>query len=480
MYKPVELPPFRGLELRNDAIEENGGALDATNVDITPDGGIRSRLGQELLCTAAGNVTNVISWPGQSSVVFTTSSNIYKATYSGTVSAGSASTATIYSGAGVEYGASVFSNKFLYLAMGGAGLKALSTSGSLSAAGGTAPSSAFSVALQKPDNRIVTADVGGKVQFSDPDTPATFGTNNYVLLPTGVAPQLVSWNNLLFAFTPNGTYVFYGNSVDGDGNPEFNWRQISAIGAGPAAASSDASWSSIYRYAVAGVDGVYFWNDTGVFKTTGGPPEKLSDAIDPVFNNTASAYFSLVNIFDPVNISLVARKLYLHSSSAYSLVYDLDTRQWVLYGHSSATRFTPILTFENSKWVERLVTSTGSTPILVEAYDAVDDNGDQITCVYQSRSFDLGAPGVTKVVRELLVEGHTVGGTGVAVSLDTAYGTGTSGFAIALGTTPTFAIGRYRKAFKGKVFSINLIGTKAFTISRIIANMRNVRAPGMK
>lgn len=147
---------------------------------------------------------------------------------------------------------------------------------------GTTPTGRF-LAVQATDNRLACARTSAnpdRVLFSDPGVPTTFGANNYVDLHPGSGEAitgLVAWREYVFAFKESEFFVFYGNGTGATGAPVFNFRAVS--GAGCVGAVCVAP------------EGVYFLDRRGVYRTTGGAPELVSGALDPLFLGGSSLYY---------------------------------------------------------------------------------------------------------------------------------------------------------------------------------------------
>lgn len=148
------------------------------------------------------------------------------------------------------------------------------------------------LAVTPTSNRLMVARESGatggnnpsSVNFSDPGAPETFGATNWVDLDPGDGEEImgiVAWREYVFVFKQTKFWVFYGESTDSTGGPVFNFRKVNT-GLGLAAP----------RALTAGREGVYFLDRTGIYRTTGGNPELLSDVIDPFFAGDPSVYFS--------------------------------------------------------------------------------------------------------------------------------------------------------------------------------------------
>lgn len=102
-----------------------------------------------------------------------------------------------------------------------------------------------------------------------------------MVMSGGPILRLISWRDYLFCFKADCFYVFYGTSLDAKGNPAFDYRSYH-LGIGPASG----------RGVAAGADGVYFVAESGVYRTTGGDPQLVSDKIQGLFDADTAGLFS--------------------------------------------------------------------------------------------------------------------------------------------------------------------------------------------
>lgn len=298
------------------------------------------------------------------------------------------------------------------------------------------------LAVQASDNRLVAGGftsgnttggpTGGAstsspshVYFSDPGTGETWTTNNFVQLTPGDGESImavVAWREFIFVFKESRFFVFYGNSVDGSGNPIFNYRTVDAgVGAlGP-------------RAVVAGRDGVYFVSRRGVYRTNGQEPQKLSDAIDPFFDlsQTTSDFYlggtQLGSQVANVCIGYHNERVYVGATTNgttnnRTLVYDPEHGWWSLWD-IPASCFASFRVSSDPELVFGY--ATGSKYVGRQNATYTNDDGTAITSRWRSGWFDFGVPDQKRV------RGQKVWGTGscfLAVSTD---------FEVTTGSQPT-------------------------------------------
>ncbi|MGH2761381.1 MAG: hypothetical protein ACRDLD_02175, partial [Thermoleophilaceae bacterium] len=116
------------------------------------------------------------------------------------------------------------------------------------------------------------------VWFSAPGLPETFNAQSFISLTPGDGEKiqhLLVWREFVFVFKESKFFVVYGTTADSAGNPVFNYRTVDT-GVGLAAP----------RAICASPNGVYFMDRDGIYVTTGGDPEKVSDLIDPIWEGS--------------------------------------------------------------------------------------------------------------------------------------------------------------------------------------------------
>lgn len=338
------------------------------------------------------------------------------------------------------------------------------------------------LAVTPLDNRMVAArydfsaiNPSSRVQFSDQGAPETFGVNNYVDLSPGdaeIITGMATWREYLFVFKNTKFFVFYGTSKGPTGEPEFNYRPvISGVGAMPGNKSC-----------VAAEDGVYFVNATGLYRTTGSTPVKVSGVLDPFFRGqpttyTGPAYSSAGQPSLGTSEGRVFLTFGYTIGTARTFIYDSRIDSWSVHDIPAAHMIgSPALT----TGVNRVVFGDGFTSRPVQEIIlglTTDGAGAAITSKYRFGVSDLGGP-VQKIVREIIADG-----TGV---LDLSMGTDWLGplpgtaVSVTLGNAPAVGRGRSRRAFRGRNFQPHLAASSgAWSINRLQLNVRSQRPVGV-
>ena len=189
-----------------------------------------------------------------------------------------------------------------------------------------------------------TATSPSHVYFSNPGQPEVFETDgatvgstlrgrNFMVLTPGDGEQILaccSWRELTFIFKETKFFVIWGESTNTDGTPLFNYREV----------VNQAGLAGRHMLAV-GRDGVYFANNIGVYRTTGGEPELISDLLKPMWSQDPDVYFRS----EPINLAAYDKtralwhreRFYLAVPTGTSLVndrllsYDINYKWWTLY-----------------------------------------------------------------------------------------------------------------------------------------------------
>lgn len=278
---------------------------------------------------------------------------------------------------------------------------------------------AGSIAVQPWDNRLVatgynqnlTGGPGGTtsgpsyVHWSNPGLPETWETDgvlprgrNFVELTPGDGEEIkacVAWRENVFIFKETKFFVVYGTSVESTGTPRFNIRPV------------DSGIGLMAPQAIAvGRDGVYFLSRRGVYRTTGGEPERVSDAIEPIFVGGPSVYFlsGILNhaSHDDCSMAWHNERIYLgYPSGAQTfndrvLVYDTQLGWWSLWD----TPASAMASWRPGDTQELMFGfSTGTNDVAQISTAATNDNGAAITSRWRSGWVDFDRT-ENKTIRE--------------------------------------------------------------------------------
>jgi hypothetical protein len=344
------------------------------------------------------------------------------------------------------------------------------------------------VGLQTPDNRLVAANIAtiptgaastastSLVHFSDAGAPETWSANSYVYLTPGDNEDiqgLVTWRGGLYVFKSSRFFRFFGNSADTTGQPVFNYREVD--GAGLAAPLGVA----------AAPDGIYFIARRGIYFTTGGPPQRISDPVGALFlggaqdsyqsgviNPSALAQASMCWFSDRLYVGL---PLGSATTNSHTLVYDPQTRAWTLWnipmGAMAATASQPArLLFTYAQ---------GTDDIGQYAQHAyTDDAGTAITSKYRTGFLDFGAPEQEKWIRQMMLSGTGTVNVKTAVNDATTLSSATS---VAMGTSPAVGTGRWSAGTRGRDISVDISAASgAWSLSHLSLDVAATRAPGVR
>lgn len=360
------------------------------------------------------------------------------------------------------------------------------TGGAFSSPAGLASYEGNYLAVQPLEDRLVIADANNtsRLWFSNPATPETITysagppeTGDFIELTPGDGEPITGmavYGTELFVFKRSKFFVFYGNSIDETGGSIFNYRMVDT-GVG-----CDHVGIHSIRLVATHETGVYFLGYDGVYRTTGGPPVKVSGLIDPAFkgaNLPIPGPFSTV-LANPVsswlNLSVARDELYVigsTGSTAIQFVMNLTTGEWMVYDLPAACALDGVTVADatdtgsyRGSVIFGGVSLADSDGIVFKGSRAyTDDDGTPIGWHHQSGFYDLGSQNTKRLRRSVLW------GTGTpTVSIFTDHGT-TDGnaAAVTLGTAPAVARGWHTKAYRGVLFSHRLSGSSPATVHRI-------------
>lgn len=493
------VPNFGGLNVADDPQEIGwSGAIDLLNVDLDNRGTLRSRDGYSQFTTVAGTTvydSGIVTGTLTSPVLIVGAGNRLEAINEAGAVTASSTAPTTSPHSFVKFGSAT--EEAVYIANGVDQIRKWDGAAFSSPAALSAERGRF-VAVQQPDNRLVHANgetvaKANRVAFSNAGVPETFAAANYVDIRPNDGEEitaLVSWGNLLFAFKRTCFAVFYGNSTSATGGSVFNFRVVEGPGV----------W--VKGSAVAGKDGVYFWSRDGIYRTNGGPPERVSGAITPYWNgdfregyadyslSTFESQFYVDNCqpayaegryYFPSPTTSTTKPLYVYDVAGdYWLIWKFahEINRWLVVLPATATVGSQGLVFGDGTVAKHLYLMP-----LHPYYDGqqTTDAGTAIAAHYRLGFADLGAQMTEKVLREIVVDGSGSVGVSVAVNdsvtLDTAT-TLTLGTAPSGGNVPTVANARHRKAYRGRNFSVKLssVSGGAWVCRRLSAFVRDERS----
>lgn len=471
----VTFERFGGLNLVSDPQEAGAEqALSCLNVALDRNGRLRSRDGYDVLYASTGAVSAL--HPVSTDVVLAAfgASNVRAVDLgSGTSLANVALTSSVssFASAGTAGG--------VYFTDGTSTQIRRYQAGAFSSPAGLASYEGNFLAVQPLEDRLVIADANNtdRLWFSDPSTPETITytagppeTGNFVDLTPGDGEAITGmavYGTELFVFKQTKFFVFYGNSTDSTGGSVFNYRMIDT-GIGCDALVLPSKTTAVHA------TGVYFIAADGVYRTTGGPPVKVSSAIDPVFkgmNLPVPVPFTAVasdSIGTWYHLAVARDELFASGARAdgsgpLQFVLDLRSGTWTVYDWPATSVLDGSLLADSTNFRGSLVLGFLAGSIAKSSKAFTDDEGVAISWHHQSGYYDLGSQN-SKRTRQTVLWGS--GSPTVSVFTDHV-NTDANAAAVTLGAAPVIVRGRHRKAYRGVLFSHKLSGSSAATVHRI-------------
>jgi hypothetical protein len=389
---------------------------------------------------------------------------------------------------------------------------------------GRAMPKAGCLAVVTPDNRLVAsgfvAGSGGPngttsspshVYFSEAGDPEGWNSSNYVQLRPGDGERVMgvcAWRGHLFVFKETAFWVYAGTGTAQTGTPIFNFRGV----------ETGVGLASKRALAVA-EDGVYFMDRTGVYRTTGAEPQRVSELVSPIFEGNPNLFYES-DTLDHAAITAAAmgywnRRILLAFPSGAAttnnrlLVFDPTYNWWALWDIPAAalTGFrigsTEELVFAYASGTKHIGRHVGRDNTYAADDMTAGAGGNAITARWRSGWQNYGS-GEVKAIREsklwgggqvtlrLYVDYESVASAEQALTLTTGSsdtwgdgtgtdtwgdGTGTDLWGPSLGTIRPYLV---RKAARGTVFSTQFRNTtlgKTFSIYRLAHHLRESRVP---
>lgn len=479
--RDVAFEQFGGLNLVQDPQEAGANqAISCLNVFLDRNGRVRSRDGLTTLYDSgvAASFTNMI--PVSTDVILAAlSSNAVHAIDLGSgtslANASLAASTSSFAAAGTSGG--------IYFTDTTTTQVRRYQGGAFSSPAGLAGYEGNFLAVQPIDDRLVIADANStsKLWFSDVALPETINASNFVQLTPGDGESIQGmavFANELYVFKETKFFVFYGNSVTASGNVVFNYRMVdTGIGATPASFS--------LNIVATHETGVYFISSDGVYRTAGGPPEKISGIIDPVFagNNLPipDSFTSVTSnpFYDWYNIAIARDQLFASASNGdgnFQFMLELDSGVWTVQRWPSGICILDGSLLEDSANFRGslLIGGFGSDiqgHIFKSNKSITTDDGTAISWHHQSGIYDLGSQ-KSKRIRDVELWGS--GTPTVSILTDHATSDSEAG-SVTLGASPVIARGWHSKSYSGVLISHRLSGTSAAAINRIILNVADER-----
>jgi hypothetical protein len=261
--------------------------------------------------------------------------------------------------------------------------------------------------------------------FSDPDVPTVYTATNFVHLRPGDGEDLrglATWRGQMFAFKETAMYVFAGEGTDATGEPVFDYRSVEL--GGRVLPANVSGTGNTGRVIAAGAEGVYYLTADGVYRTTGGPPVKISQALDDGFRDGTIL---------PHTLS-VARHRVLVGTLEGVYVFDERNGQWTRWTFPAAyglMRSGFIAWDVGAPGGPDSLYYAGADTVLYSDRDEATDDGELIASSYQSGYADLGSPALKVIARS------QVWGTGlVTYAMGVDYGDPDTGSDLQLGASP--------------------------------------------
>lgn len=459
-YSSVIVPRFGALRLDADPGDLGfQGAVDLLNVEFDPNGTVRTRPGFDQ--TDANTTANPI-WlvrnraDSQYVLIGTGDIRAYNSSYASADSDTGPTAATH----AVEFGGSG-SGGAIYITDTTDGLNKYDGATFSSVGAGPLSTCKF-LAVQPNDNRLVLGQPTGEVSsvlFSAPDDPDSYSIDDTVTLHANDGQQIrmmLPWSNNLFVFKDAKFFVFYGNSTDSTGGTIFNYRTVdTGVGCG-------------YDYAAcAAQDGIYFVHQDGVYRTTGGPPELVSGALQPFFDGRTNGFFTPTAPLTSPRIHAGDDRLYVWQRGATGMfVMDFKSRDWTYWVLGVA----PYALLPLPEPRELLfVNSTGQLYRL--SPDFTTDDGTAIASSYQSGFAELSEG------KQVHVRDYDVWGTGtVTHQIASDFGAADTGTSLTLGTAPAVELSfdRLDRMSRNQSFKFTA-ASGAWSVARWMARVQGVR-----
>lgn len=284
---------------------------------------------------------------------------------------------------------------------------------------------------------------------------------------------VVGWRDQVFVFKQTKFFRFYGTSPNPDtAGPEFDYTTVDT-GVG--------CHARVGQGAVGAPDGVYFIGLDGIYRTTGGPPQKVSSALDPWFRGEDLPYFSgrdgNPDLADYSRMHYAKERLYcvLRSDSNYVIwIYDIPLDRWSYWETGLGMFYSAGSLIINGEQTVLLSCTLHGNHIYKLDPSATADGEEPIVSHYRSGFYDIGLD------IEKRIQGANLWGTGsVTMKGSRDFGGLDTGTAATLGSTVPARKYVASKSKDGTVFSHQFSATSGrWRIHRCALDLETPRQPG--
>lgn len=316
------------------------------------------------------------------------------------------------------------------------------------------------------------------VFFSDAGAPDTYSANNWVALRPGdgeVITAIAMWQDLIYVFKQSSVFIFYGESVDGDGNPIFAFRRVDL----PDPMSDPVLSAPFSRYTVTGTDGVYFSTSKGIWRIAVGGAELISGPVGKIFSTDPTISSSVQAAGSaPASLSWVTGRLVAAYTAAATrqLVWDPAIDTWTLWDLPASMFAEYPAGTSTRRDALYYVRGSGNNNVFVMKPANTTDSGSAISWSWKSGRYPLSEPGRVAVTQESSVYGS---GT-VTLALDSDLYSSQSASAT-LGTSPAVAEGWPAPVDQeGTWIQHTLSGSGAAQVSRLTHYVSFVKPAGIR
>jgi hypothetical protein len=460
---PFPVEDFGGLDVINDppAVGVNG-ATDLLNVTFDRPGRIRARDGTSVVSTsaAAATIAGLAYYKTAGGTEYIVAGANGGSIYPFDLSTGIVGTV---GGLPITGGNNSFarfgdtSNTRLYIAGGGL------TRFDGAYTNVVVPVTATYAAVTANDNRLVIATSGldGKVHFSGAGAPETWGASDFVTLWPGDGEPitgLARWQDKLFAFKSTKFAVFTGTGLQSDGSPIFTYYSV------------DSGQGANNGAVVAGDQGLYFANNSGVYVTTGGPAAYLSRPLEPWIAAGTSGSLPTLSMAN-LTLAYFANKLYVTDrTNRTTLVYDTVQQKWSVWqiGATAIARVPSSSTRSGIYFGEN-----ASSKVWKLDSSVTTDNGTAIPWSYTTGYSSAGGYFRQRIISSGERKKHfrtDILGSGTVTHQVLALNgrpndVADPGASVTLGTAPTLARGSRRRGVRGSHFAHKLSSSVPAVVS---------------
>lgn len=243
----------------------------------------------------------------------------------------------------------------------------------------------------------------GNVYFCKPGEPDSWPPDNRteVCSPSEQMMTGCLYGGVVYAASKERFYTLYVNNG-------------SELGVTVSSSPTSCTRGVINRWGlVAGVGGMYFVANDGIYRTAGGPEEWISKKIDPLFNGKSVNGMEPIDLtsLEDIRLEIFENELYFtyqdHDGDIQTLVYSFPYQFWRQYTFGVP----PSVLYADEGNDNPVLIIGGKTSGESYEFTGTSDDGANIACSFRTGAINFGSPRLEKRFGDQFLDVDTDGAT---------------------------------------------------------------------